>query len=382
MKRALFVTWDKYPNGDAGAVRTYAFAKMFQSLGYAPTVAGMGETTGFQFKEEDDVSYISFRLPATDILSRIKGRLQFHKYLKRMLFDKNNLWDTIIVSSVPKKTLDFLKRYAKKNSIVLLHDSVEWYSPEQFSIGRFHPSYIAKDRWNRIHIDKSVRVISISSFLEKYFKNKGISTARIPVVMDVNQMAHDKMIDSQKMVFLYAGSPGKKDYLNLAIEGFAKTQSNVVYEFRLIGVTKEQLVTLCGVDPVYIDKLGDKLCCMGRIPRSQVLNELSKADFTILMRSQEQRYAKAGFPTKFVESLATATPVIANSTSDLEMYLKNGENGYIVPDDSSDALSKVLSQALTLSYEERYKMQQSARVTAETHFDYRQYIDTMERLIH
>jgi hypothetical protein len=69
---------------------------------------------------------------------------------------------------------------------------------------------------------------------------------------------------------------------------------------------------------------------MGRIPRPQVLEELSKADFTVLMRSEEQRYAKAGFPTKFVESLATATPVIANSTSDLGMYLKDGENGYVV----------------------------------------------------
>lgn len=381
MKKALFVTWDGYPNGDAGAVRTHAFAKMLQSLGYEPTVAGMGATTQFEFRREDGVSYISFRLSSSDIVSRIKGRLQFHKHLKRMLFNGDNLWDVIIVSSVPKKTLDFLKQYAKNNSIPLLHDSVEWYSPEQFSIGRFHPTYIAKDIWNRKHIDKSVRVIAISSYLQKHFQSRGIMTTRIPVIMDINQTNHNKKIDSQKVVFAYAGSPGKKDYLDVVIEGFAGVQSDVAYELRMIGVTKEQLITLCGVDPVCVEKLGSKLHCMGRISRTQVLEELSRADFTVLMRSQEQRYAKAGFPTKFVESLATATPVIANATSDLEMYLKNSENGYIVPDGTSDALAQVLSQALTLSYEERCKMQQSARKTAEIYFDYQRYLDDMELFI-
>ncbi len=381
MKRALFVTWDRYPNGDAGAVRTHAFAKMFQSLGYEPTVAGMGDATNFEYKEEDGIRYISMRLSASDTISRIKGRLAFHKHLKNILFKKDELWDVIIVSSFPKKTLSFLKKYAKKNSIPLLHDSVEWYSPEQFSLGKLHPSYIIKDRWNRKHIDKSVRVIAISSYLEKHFKSRGILTTRIPVIMDVNRMACDKRIDSQKVVFVYAGSPGKKDYLDVVVKGFANVQSNTSYECRLIGITKEQLVTLCGVEPVYIEKLGDKLCCMGRIPRTQVLEELSKADFTILMRSEEQRYAKAGFPTKFVESLATATPVIANATSDLEMYLKNNENGYIVPNETSDALSKVLSQAMTLSYEERCKMQNKARQTAETYFDYKKYLNNMDLLI-
>ena len=33
MKNVLFITQDKYPNGDAGAVRTHAFAKMFQAMG-------------------------------------------------------------------------------------------------------------------------------------------------------------------------------------------------------------------------------------------------------------------------------------------------------------------------------------------------------------
>ena len=381
MKKALFVTWDKCPNGDAGAVRTHAFAKMLQMLSYEPTVASMGDTTQFEFIEEDGVSYVSFRSPASDIVSRIKGRLQFHKHLKRVLLNKDVLWDVIVLTSASKKTLNVLKRYAKKNSIPLLHDSVEWFSPQQFSIGRLHPAYISNNRWNRKYIDKSVRAIAISSYLEDHFKSNGVLATRIPVIMDVDHIECNKNVDSQKVVFVYAGSPGKKDYLDVVIKGFASIESTAFYECRIIGITKEQLVTLCGADRADIEKLGDKLCCMGRVPRPQVLEELSKADFTIFMRSQQQRYAKAGFPTKFVESLATATPVIANITSDLDLYLKDNENGYIVPGESADDLAKVLSKAVKLSYEERCNMQKSARRTAENNFDYKQYVSDMELLI-
>ena len=381
MKKALFVTWDKYPNGDAGAVRTHVIAKILQSIGYQSTVAGMGETTHFKFKEFDNVSYVSMCLSSFGILSRIKGRLQFHKNLKHMLFNEEHVWDVIVVSSVPLKTLNFLKRYSINNSIPLLHDSVEWYSPEQFSIGKLHPVYIAKDQWNRRHIDKYVRVIAISTFLENYFKNRNIMTTRIPAIMDIPQITYDKKTDPQKIVFVYAGSPGKKDYLNVVIQGFATLENNIEYEFNVLGITKNQLVALCGVEPAYIEKLGDKLCCMGRVPRERVLQELKKADFTILMRSSKQRYAKAGFPTKFVESLATATPVIANLTSDLHMYLKDGENGYAVPDESADSLAKVLMQALELTHEERCNMQKKARESAEIFFDYRQYVDSIELLL-
>ena len=381
MKRVLFVTWDRYPNGDAGAVRTHALAKVFMNLGYEVFVAGMGETTRMKFKDEDAVAYMSFRFSSNDLISRIRGRLEFHKHLKKFFFSKENHWDAIVVVSVPNKTLKFLKRCTHRYTIPLLHDSVEWYSPEQFSLGRFHLAYIAKDRWNRKHIDKSVRVIAISTYLEKYFKEKGLLTTRIPVVMDMDRISYKKNIDIQKTVYLYAGSPGRKDYLNVVVDAFADMPITASYELRIIGVTKEQLITQCNVTPSVIEKLGDKLCCMGRIDRLRVLDELSKADFTVLMRSQEQRYAKAGFPTKFVESLATATPVIANLTSDLDMYLTDGENGFVVDNSSSEALARVLKYTCELSLEQRIQLQRNARKTAEKYFDYAEYMDQIKKLI-
>lgn len=381
MKKALFITTDKYPNGDAGAVRTHSLASILKLIGYKVTVIGLGTSTDFRFQEEDGILYTSLRSTSNTIASKIKDRLLFKSRLANLLFDKISQWDVVVVSLVSCKVMNMLKRFAKKNNTFLLHDSVEWYSPEQFSVGKIHPSYIAMDRRNRIHVDRSVRVIAISSYLQKHFESRGISTVRIPAILNVKQMSCEKSIDTEKLVFTYAGSPGKKDYLRVIVEGFATISTSIPYELRLIGITEEQLVTMCDVDPVHIEKLGNHLCCMGRIPRQQVLEELSRSDFTVLMRSEEQRYAKAGFPTKFAESLATATPVISNATSDIADYLRDGVNGYLVSACSPQALATTLEKAFCLSYDERVAMQIAARSTAEEYFDYTQYAEKLKRLV-
>ena len=114
MKTVLLITTEKYPNGDAGAVRTHTLAKIFQFIGYESTVVGMGPTTNFQINQEDDVFYISFRSAQNTIALKIKDRLQFHKRLKRILADEKNKWDVIIVSLVSGNVMGTLKRYAKK----------------------------------------------------------------------------------------------------------------------------------------------------------------------------------------------------------------------------------------------------------------------------
>lgn len=384
MKKALLVCLDKYPNGDAGAVRTHVFAKLLRAIGYEPMVVGMGPSTSFRVCEEDGISYMSMCAPSGGFYERVMKYAQLPARLKTYVLTADAQWDLILASDVAKKPFQLLQAYAAKRSIPLLHDSVEWYSPEQFgAAGTWHPTYRAKDRLNRRIIDNPVRVIAISSYLDKHFSARGIATTRIPVIMDTESVVCDKCIDPQKIVFAYAGAPGKKDYLKTVVAGFAllAQQTDVPFELRLIGVTKEQLVSMCEASPADVEMLGEHLCCMGRVSRDEVLRQLSQADFTVLMRSEEQRYAKAGFPTKFVESLATATPVVANATSDIGEYLKDGENGFLVSACSPQALSEALEKAVALSYDDRRTMQDTARRTAVEQFDYMRYAQQLERFI-
>ncbi len=381
MKKILFISNDNYPDGDAGAVRTHIFAKLFINLGYEPTVVGLGKSTCFKVRTYDGVNYISLRSSSNNFLCRIINRISFTRRLRKFAFDSSDKFDLIIFSGVSWKTLCFLKKWHRKYNIPLIHDSVEWYSHEQFFIGKLHPSYIHIELLNRKYIDSSIQVIAISSYLESHFRRNGVRTIRIPVIMDVNNMIHDKYINEEKIIFVYAGSPGKKDYLNIIISGFAKTNTNIPYELRLIGVTKQQLLNQCGANVEDVKKINDNICCMGRISRTCVLEQLAQADFTVLMRSDEHRYAKAGFPTKFVESLATATPVITNATSDIRDYLIDGENGFLVSSCSSEALAISIRKALNLSLSKRKSMQSKARNTAEKYFDYTKYSFQMSEFI-
>lgn len=370
--KILILTYYRYPNGDAGSVRQHMFARLFKESGNNVTVIGVGDCTDFCEREYDGIPYISFRYPGNFISSKLKNTLLYKRNLKRYINKCENTFDVIIINDIPVNALFWIKKYSKKQKIQLIHDSVEWYSPEQFKYGKCHIAYILKNMYNTRWIDENFKVIAISSFLMNHFASRGICTIQVPVILDVNGLSYIKKVYEDKLIIMYAGSPGKKDYIKEIIEAMALLSENELsrIELRLIGIHKDQLV---GVSSEIIYNLGGHLIALGRISRSDVLKQLEEADFTVLLRSNVQRYAKAGFPTKVVESLASATPVICNVTSDLGKYIVDGENGIIVEECSAKSFANAIRKALNLSTREKSAMQANARKTAEENFDYRKY---------
>lgn len=383
----LIISYNNFPDGDAGAVREYAIGKLFSKLGHTVFFIGMGKTECNDINEYKGFKYISLRINQNNpkIIKKFQNYLGHKNRLKRFIkqYSSNNKIGCILVVSMPLNSLLWIKKYANKNSIRLLHDSVEWYSPEQFKLGRFSLSYISKELTNRIIIDKNFSVIAISKYLEQHFLSRGIATVRIPVIMDVSSMSFIKKTQKDKLTILYAGSPGKKDYLKEIIEGIALLNKSEIetIDFILIGIDRDQLVDVCDVSQQVIDKLGDSLNAAGRVPRESVLKSLEKADFTILLRSPVQRYAKAGFPTKVVESLATATPVMLNLTSDLGDYITDMEQGLIIPDCSPVAIRDTTRRALNLDYDQKGTMYSKARKCAEDNFHYEKYQELIQEIM-
>ena len=99
------------------------------------------------------------------------------------------------------------------------------------------------------------------------------------------------------------------------------------------------------------------------------------------MRSAEQRYAKAGFPTKVVESLSRSTPVICNLTSDLKDYLTDGQDALIVDACSAEALKVQLERAIIMSKAQRMDMCNHAAKTAENRFLYTNFTQQMQTVL-
>ena len=375
--KAVIITENQYPCEDAGAIRQHATAKLLEKAGYSVMVLGYGKSTGKKIKTYEGIEYISFRPNSANKILRAIYRAtasnRMMAFLKRRCKDA----DLILVADVSADTIKKMNTYSKGKNLLLIHDSVEWFSAEQFDNGEKSSSYIMRDQINRNLVGKGWRVMAISSYLEEHFSKQCEKTVRIPVIMDTSAIEYniEPDTDKNKIEFVYAGSPGKKDYLKNILEGFALLPKEHLkrVEIHIYGATKKQLTTICGVSCETIDCLGNCLVAHGRVPHAEAVKAVREADYTLLFRDSNLRYAKAGFPTKIVESLSSATPPVCNLSSDLGLYLKDGENAFVTQGHSSEEIKAVLDRAISASAEQRKSMRLNARKTAEEAFDYRNY---------
>ena len=291
----------------------------------------------------------------------------------------------ILVADVFPSSIKKIARYAKNKDITLVHDSVEWFSPEQFKDGENSKTYQMRNEINTKLMDRNWRIMAISSYLEKHFSSRCDKVARVPVIMDVCSIESNLIQkgEHQKTRFSYVGSPGKKDYLKNIIEGFCllSDEQKSLVELHIVGVNEHQLKTVCDVNPESLEQLRGVLTAHGRVPHNEAVRYVREADYTLLFRDASLRYAKAGFPTKIVESLSCGTPPVCNLSSDLGLYLRDGENAFIAQDNSPNSICKALEKVLNSTDEHQAAMRKNARKTAEELFDYTQYVDTLKELI-
>lgn len=381
----IYVTTEKVTSNSASATRILSFCKILKELSVDILVISLDEYETNKIHIHNSIVFISLRNSSNSLLSKVSNILLFGSRLKRLMekLTKSHKIEGIFFYSIPPTSVLYLKKFALKNQISLFHDSVEWYSPEQFKWKKFALPYVMKDILNKYLVDKQINVFAISSYLNNYYSSKQIRTQRLPIILDIEEISFNKDLVADKIVLLYAGSPGKKDYLKDIVEGLAHLEKEELQkiELQILGINKEQLINDYNITESILEKCGKSILIMGRVSREEVLKYLQKADFTVLLRSPVLRYAKAGFPTKIVESLATATPIICNLTSDLGDYLQDNYNSLIVETCKSEDFSKTLRRAIRLSLEARKNLCFNARKTAELHFDYRKYIKQFNSFI-
>lgn len=377
-KKVLFISASEFPANSAMSVRQFYIAKIFKELGYEVLVLSRGKVNNKKIMDFNGVSYLSVSKNNNRIDKFLSRTI--YMYLELVNILRNNDFDIVHLAGSSTAILKYLIKYKKRNSkIILTHDSVEWYSPEQFKLGVLSSTYRKKEYWMNKGLIGNFNIISISSYLQNYFESKYINVVKIPVVMDVDSIAYDLNSNKVKRHIIYAGSPGKKDYLNEIVDAvlLLESKQSQMIEISIIGITKEELVKECSINLKKINQVKDVVKCIGRIKREEVLKELKEADFTILIRPENARYAKAGFPTKVVESLTSGTPVITNITSDLGSYLFDGYNSIIVKDENAVSIRDAIVKAIDIDNDKLKLMKCNARKTSIENFDYHLYVDKL-----
>lgn len=374
------ITNGLFPEGEAGALRIKYIAKALASKGCNVTVLcrGISKDSGLV----DGIQYYSFRNVKAKGIKKIIDYFSFPSNVKEYL-RTNEPVDSIYVYNAHISIFTWLKKYAKETNVRLVHDCVEWYSPEEFKHGRFDPSYIIKNHINTRVLNEEYRVIAISQYLADYYSNKGISSLRVPMLCDCSAINATKELAEDKVQLFYAGNPGGKDLVGNVIQALnlLSEEDRSKVSLTVIGCTKERLVNACGVNEETIECAGTMLEIIGRVPHEEVLQRMSTANFVVLSRNASLRYAQAGFPSKIVESLANSTPVLCNISSDLGDYLIDGQNAVISSDHTPEAFAEAIHCAVMMTYEQRKAMCLDAFKSAENFFDYRNYNECIYRFI-
>jgi Glycosyltransferase len=373
----LMITQNIFPNGNAGAVRDLCFAKIYQALGYQVAHIGMGQTQSCGMYE--DVEFYSLHTDNRFWGSKPLRHIYYKKRLKKLyqkLREKYGTPYAIHTYSVPNDSMLWAKKTAIQNNIPIINDTVEWYSPCQFKFGCFNYHYIAKDRCNKKILDKPFRIIAISRYLENYFQNQGLQTARIPVILDSPQYSTNSERRAARVRFTYAGTPHNKDYIHCAIIAFCKLPEQIrkYFEFEVIGIDTETISK-------FYSPLPPQIHVHGKLERNNVLQILYQSDFGVLLRPEAERYAQAGFPTKVVEAMMCGCAMLCNITSDLGLYLADKENAVLVNGNSVEDAYNGFMQISEMTMAQIESLKKRARDTAVAHFDYRLYIDAIRQLL-
>lgn len=374
----LMISPNNFPDNDAGAVRDGYFGKIYMELGYEVIHIGMNP------KEEygvwNNIEYFSLYCKSSNMLHKLRNNINYKNMLAQKInsiYKEKGQPSLLHIYDISISGFLWAKKEAKRLNIPIIHDSVEWYSPCEFKLGRFSYPYILKEITNRFLVSRQIAVISISSYLNDYYIKKGIKSIRIPVIMEPGRLIPCKEVNHDRIKIVYAGSPAKKDYLQDAVIGFSllSKEERKRFVFNIYGVDQSHISTLLNGMEI------PEIKAFGRVKREEVIEALRQSDFSILLRPEKERYTKAGFPTKSVEAMMNGCAMLCNFSSDLKMYLNDDFNAIIVKECSSEAVKDSFRKIVSLSRTDIDTIKKNAYETAITTFDYHNYIESIKEFL-
>jgi glycosyltransferase involved in cell wall biosynthesis len=381
-KFVLYIAPFSFPNGGAAARRIYGNCLALKASGYDAAVASgqMGEYHS-SYKGVEVYSYNERKFEA--LPRYLKHFFYFNAGSKAIDF-LNQLKikpNAIVLYSGYSPYLLKLRKWCNKHNVKLIFDAVEWYDPPNIIAKYFAPYYLNIEFAMKYLLPKCDGLIVISKYLESYYNEYQPKLALIPPTINVSAITPRlNTVKSDIIKVCFAGSVGvKKDFIgdviNSVYEVFKMGKPIQLHIAGLSYSDLEQKGFLIGIPPVDVKRF---LCAHGLLSHEDSLDLVRDSDFSIAFRPNF-RNVQAGFPTKFVESMALGTPVIGNYFSDLEDYLVDEYNGIVCSEYSVEALQRGLLRCFSIS--DLSKLRKNSRLTAEENFDCINYSEELVNLL-
>lgn len=386
VKSIIYVGPFSFPNGGAASRRILGVAKSMQVAGFEVKVACGQMGTACQSTEWfEGIEVISLNERTAEHMPRFLKHMAYLTMGKKTVAWLDSLEHkphAVVLYSGYSPYLLQLLPWARRHRVRLVFDAVEWYEPGSI-MGWLSPYQLNIELAMRFLLPRAGHVISISEYLHRYYLGRGCESLVVPPTLDVSAIpARTQGRDIQRpLQLVYAGTPGRKDLLNNILEAVLRLRRKG-YDLRLsvAGIQAADARSYSAVRSRTSDEWSPAVDFVGVLDHSASMDLVRQADFSLLLR-HDARYSRAGFPTKFVESLAVGTPVIANLTSDLHRYLKEGETGFVCAGPAPEDLESALLRALGQTHEQHTAMRVRSRTIAAEAFDYRGFSAPISQLL-
>ena len=259
----------------------------------------------------------------------------------------------------------------------IIADCTEWYGAQGKNV--FMKAIKGVDSFFRMRIlqKKVDGLVVISKYLKNYYYNHK-NLIELPPLVDLTEEKWlntiDLLDDKQYIKLVYSGSPGfKKDKINKIINGLYMLRDRYKFKFIVIGIAEKDYLSYYPGDTKKITELNNKVKFLGRLSHQESIKILKQGDFSIFIR-EDNLINRAGFPTKLVESMSCGVPVITNKTSNIDEYISNGNNGFLIDDDIINGLENVFKL-------DKSELEQIKNNVDKEIFYFVKYIDTFKEFL-
>lgn len=386
LPRVTYIGPFSFPNGGAAARRILGVAKSMQAAGYEVKVAcGQMSEAGASSEWFEDIEVISLSERTAETLPRALKHMAYLTMGKKTVAWLDALEhkpQALVLYSGYSPYLLQLLPWARRNRVPMVFDAVEWYDPAS-PMGWLSPYQLNIELAMRFLLPRAGRVIAISEYLHRYYIGRGCKSINMPPTLDVGAIeARTEGRNTQRRLELvYAGSPGRKDLLDNILEAVLRLRSGGhALHLSVAGISAKEAKIYTAVQSRPAAEVSEGVEFLGMLSHGESIDLVRRADFSLLLR-HDARYSRAGFPTKFVESLSVGTPVIANLTSDLHHYLRDDETGFTCAGPAPEHLEASLKRALLLTQEQHASMRAQCRAVATEAFDYRAYVEPLSQFL-
>lgn len=272
------------------------------------------------------------------------------------------------------------------HSPAVVVDETDWFDPRAVQ-GWHSRIYYYLDNLRIETIDEHINgQIVISPYFRRYFEDKGCRPYFLPPVFPIShasacsapELAEHKQPEAQRpLTMVYAGSLGNgKDLIVPFVEAVRRhnaSRTNNRITFIIVGPDWNSLLDLVG--GTQVQHARDGIRVMGKQAHDNVLRLLENADFSVLLRP-DQQFARAGFSTKFAESMICGTPVICNRVGGADSVLDDWVDGVVLDTVNPTEITDALAHLSELPSDVLRAIQENARLKGRALFDLSAYTDS------